>query len=214
MAEGMSLDFDKIMQELGDSGDSFPLEKIRGLTSLMGKYKEKMNNIPFSSIEERRESESRASFFNRSFEEKLEEKGLKNMQRMLPYLDLKYQRGFLVYTKLLEVQILQDMFAESREFQGNSRNKHKDILGIFFDSIPYEKRKKMDGMFQMMGLLEVFKDSEFGSFGGFGMDKSYGDYSSSFNEQKEESSNVDVKDDYNTNYSIYEGGFFDEKFRL
>ncbi|MFV0520215.1 MAG: hypothetical protein ACK5LY_08060 [Lachnospirales bacterium] len=142
-----------------DIDSNISLEKIRKMSNVLNKVKEKSKLYSFSSNEEHSKMEGKYENFNRHYEDKIQEKGIKNIYSILPYLDLRYQKSFLIYSKILEVQILQSMFEDSQVSQNRGKRNSKDILSLVIDSLPKAKKERIDNLFQMASFFEIFKET-------------------------------------------------------
>ncbi len=150
-----------VVSSMSTSDNKMSVDKILKMSKVLEKMNSLKKTFPYSNQEEKSDFKQRNQQFLNKYDEKIQERGLKNVHMVLPYLDNNLQKQFAIFTKLLEVNILQDMLSESAFIQTSNRDYKKDFIHIIMENISDSKKGKIDDLVKIMNFKEIISEFDF-----------------------------------------------------
>ncbi len=148
----------ELMGEFSDDENPNSMDKILKITNIFDKVNSFKSNFPYENFDERKRADDRSDNFLGFYNQKIQEKGLKNIHRILPYLDIKFQKNLAIFTKVLELNILQEMLGEYSFATREKKDFKKDLLYVFLENVPSNKKSQLDNMLQLLSFKDIFSE--------------------------------------------------------
>ncbi|MFV0441892.1 MAG: hypothetical protein ACK5LV_11495 [Lachnospirales bacterium] len=142
-----------LVSEIGGEDSEIPFDKLMAMSDILEKFKNVNGFVPYKNSDEKDLSEKRERLFMDKYEHKVNENGIKNIHKILPYLNVKHRKSLAMYTKITEYNILKEML-EAEDYQEDV-NINSDILCVIRDNLGGREKSKFDEVFKMINMMEL-----------------------------------------------------------